>query len=63
MEIKRTYKIPVGNLSTEDAEKLIKKLIDEYKKSDYSYIRELERRELLKNRLGKLNKIYEQDTN
>lgn len=63
MKIKKTYEISVGNLTKKEAKKLIKLLIDEYKYNEYSILEEMKKKELLKNRLDKLNKIYGKDTN
>ena len=38
MEIKRTLKIPVSNLTKKDAEKLIRELINQYEKYDSSFL-------------------------
>jgi hypothetical protein len=54
---KRIYKIPVGNLSREEAEKLIKEIHDKYSKNlDW---REYEIRILKEKRIEKLNKLYD----
>lgn len=58
MEIKRTLKIPVSNLTKKDAEKLIRELINQYEKSDSSFFYEYEKILKQKNRLSKLNKIW-----
>lgn len=59
---KRTFKIPVSNLTKKDAEKLIRELINQYEKYDSSFFMnffyEYEKILKQKNRLSKLNKIW-----
>ena len=57
--------INVGNLSREQSEELIKELLGKYRNHEEPdnslislYIREFERRELIKNRTKKLNLIW-----
>lgn len=54
---RKIFKIPINNLSKKQAKKNIKRIMEEYKKSDYSYILEYDRKMLLKERKEKLNKI------
>lgn len=53
---KKTYIIPISKLSRKEVEIKIKELMDLY--DDQSYIREIERQELLKNRKEKLKNLW-----
>lgn len=58
---KRIFKISIGNLSKEDSEKLIRELTEKWKDPrDFPdfYWREIERKELRKKRIEKLNKLW-----
>jgi hypothetical protein len=61
---KKVFKIPVGNLSKEETEKLIKELVDKYKNvpDDYWFL-EFERKKLREDRVNKLNKLYKKFIN
>lgn len=54
--MKKTFIIPVGYMSKEKVEEKIKELMKLY--NDNSWIREFERKELLKNRKEKLNILW-----
>jgi len=53
--IKRTFRIPVGNLSRKEAEKLLKELMDSYK-DDYDWEEEIRKQKLIDRKL-KIDKI------
>ena len=60
--IKIIFTIPVGYMTPEETDNLIKKTLSSFKKSDnvdyFFPTRELKRQELLKNRKQKLNKLF-----
>jgi len=53
--IKRTFRIPVGNLSRKEAEKLLKELMDSYK-DDYDWEEEIRKQKLIDRKL-KIDKL------
>jgi len=51
------YKIPVGNLSRKETEKIISELLEKYRSDDDIWLTEYNRKELIKNRKLKIQKI------
>lgn len=55
--LRQNFKIPVGILSVEETEKILHHIIEQYKYDPFLF-RELERKDLLKERKQKLNKLF-----